>query len=380
MFKTNSIPEIFLTEINMKKIALIGNNNNNSSVTDGGRVKIRLFVNILQREGKLSEVIELSKWYLHIPSLISKIKKAVNRKDVILIMAGPKGCRFTIPLVNKYNKGHKTRVVFCPVGIGTFDKIVKKLSPENVVKFLNGEDNFGITDKKMEKELKKIDLVVPENKTLSDAYKRFYGLDNVELLTNFRDVEPIEKSYSNDGELRIMYGSRICENKGIFDLLEAVSSLNANGHTNISLTIYGDKQLTPKEDERFQKYLSDKIVFKGVLKQNEMIDEIKKHDLFCLPTKYHGEGTPGVFVESFIAGTPVLSSSYSQAYALIEEGVTGYIYKISDVEDLKAKILMILNDKAGLEKVGRAAQEKSKQFCFEYNKEKFFKYFLGDEQ
>lgn len=363
----------------MKKVTIIGNNNNDKLITDGGRIKIRLYASLLKKSDLLSEIIDLFHWYFKPFKLIWKIKKAVKRGDTILIMAGPKGCRTIIPLVNKYNKKGLSRTVFCPLGIGTLDKVVEKLKPTDVTKFLNREDYFGLSDEKMGKELKKLDLVIPQNLVLTEVYKDFYKMDNVRLLSNFRDVEIEKKEYSKTDDLHIMYASRICQNKGIFDLLEVVSNLNKEGKTNISLDVFGDNQLEKDELELFNSFLSENIKYLGEIHQSEMIGKIKEHDVFCLPTKYHGEGTPGVLIESFIAGTPVLISSYSQANLLVKKDVTGFIYEIGNKDELKKAILRLLENKDLLEKAGIAAQEDSKKYLFSENKSTFIECITGEK-
>ena len=363
----------------MKKVAIIGNNNNSGLITDGGRIKIRLYATLLEREGLLSEIIDLFHWIYHPFSLMKKIKKAIKRGDTILIMAGPKGCRTIIPLVNRLNKKKLSRVVFCPLGIGTLDKVVDKLTPHEVTKFLNKENYFGLKDEKMGKHLSKLDLIIPQNDVLTAVYKDFYKIENVKLLSNFRDVEISEKEYPNNNELHIIYASRICQNKGIFDLMNVVGKINKEGNKKVFLNIFGDNQLDENDKKEFESKLSDNIKYLGEISQTEMIDKLKEHDVFCLPTKYHGEGTSGVLIESFIAGTPALISSYSQAHLLVDNEKTGFIYEISNLEDLEKHIIYLLNNKSVLPAVGKAAQQASKKYLYSENKSNFIECITGEK-
>ena len=224
----------------------------------------------------------------------------------------------------------------------------------------------------MREELAKLDLIIPQNETLFNVYKRFYGIDNVKLVPNFRNTKIIPRTYKESGDLSIVFISRVCENKGIFDLLSAVKNLQDDG-LNISLDIYGEMQLEKEEKNLFNSYLSKSIRYCGIISQSDSISIISKYDLFSLPTKYYGEGTSGSLIEAFIAGTPSLVSSYSQANLLIQDGVTGFIYEISNVGSLKAYLKKIYKDRKLLEKVGMKAQEESKKYIFEHNKECFFK-------
>lgn len=358
-----------------RKVYIIGNNASNESVSDGGRIKIRLYSELIKKCSGQVEIIDLCNWKKRIIYLLHRIRKAVRENAIILIMAGPKGCRFIIPLVNKLNV-NKTRVLFCPLGVGTLDKIFEKMNPEEISLFLNNEKYGSYDDSKMAKQLAKIDVIFPQNELIANAYRKFYKLDNVVVVENFRDVSIESKKYNSSGKLNLVYASRICENKGIFDLLEAVVKIN-NKKTRVSLTVYGDIQLSRDDKKRFNSYLSDDIKYNGIINQANSIDVLKRYDLFVLPTKYHGEGTSGSLIESLIAGTPVLISSYSQAKLLIDDQRNGFIYEINNVSSLAEKIEYILNNRDCLKPVGLAAQELSKKYLFENNKKIFLNTIYG---
>lgn len=362
--------------MSLRKVYIIGNNATNESISDGGRIKIRLYSELIKKCSGQVEIIDLCNWKKRIFYLLHNIKKAVKEKAIILIMAGPKGCRFIIPLVNKL-KTSNTRVLFCPLGVGTLDKLFEKMTPEQISLFLNNEQYESFDDSKMAKQLSKLDVIFPQNELIANAYRKFYKLDNVVVVENFRDVSIEKKEYEPSDKLKLVYVSRICENKGIFDLLEAVDKINKE-RVQITLTIYGDMQLSCDDEQHFYSYLSNNIRYNGIINQADAIKVLKKYDLFVLPTKYHGEGTSGSLIESLIAGTPVLISSYSQAKLLIDNKKNGFIYEINNVSSLIEKLEYIINNRSCLESVGLAAQELSKKYLFKNNKEVFLKTIYGE--
>ncbi len=362
-----------------KKICIIGNNASGAPVSDGGRIKIRLYHELLLRNGLNAYIIDLDKWHKHLFSTLQKIKKAIKSNDTILIMAGPKGSRKIIPIVNFFNKPKKSRIVFCPLGIGTLHQVVSHLTESEVIDFLNNVNYFGIKDKKMARQLKLLDAILPQNEVLSACYKQFYNLENVFVLNNFRDITPTKKEYRVNSILSVVYASRVCEEKGIFDLINSVNAINAFDKR-ITLDIYGDLQLSNEEKNVFFNSLKDGIRYLGVLGSSDGISTIKSYDLFVLPTKYSGEGTSGSLIEAFLSGTPALISSYSQSKLLISDGVDGFIYKINNQTDLETKLLYIYNNRETLEKIGLSAQTKSVVYTYEYNKAKFINLIVGDSK
>lgn len=361
------------------RITIIGNVANNKTAADGGRIKIRLYVQLLQKEGYEVNVIDLDGWKKRIFSVVSQIKKAIKNKDRIVVMAGPNGCRKILPLIDFLNKKNKAKIVFCPLGIGTLDAVVKNMNFDKAQQFLKGEIEISNSDEKMKRILEKMEFVVLENESLLARYRSYYHLNNLEVLENFRNYSIEPKTYSQSTQLNIVYTSRVKEYKGIMDLISVVKDINSALDNAIKLDIYGDNQLSPENNLIFQQSLDENIVYHGVANASEIFDLIKKYDLFCLPTKYHGEGTSGALIESIIAGTPVLVSAYSQAQSLIKDGESGFIYKFGSNEDLKEKIIWILNNKHVLPEVGKNAQLSGKAFVYEGNRDMFLKIFAGVE-
>jgi len=360
-----------------KKISIIGNNASNKKISDGGRIKIRLYKSLLEKNGVLVQLIELDHWKKHFFKLLFNISTSIKEKQTILIMAGPKGCRVIIPLVNFLNIKRRSRVVFCPLGIGTLDKLLKGKKTDEVNLFLSNKNYFSIKDEKMKKNLNKLDLIIPQNDIIADCYKKYYGINNVKVVNNFRDVIIEQKEYSPVDCFSIIFASRVCKEKGVLDLINVVSELNKNGYI-IKLDIFGEMQLDERDRALFESLLDNEIKYCGLLDQEDSIKQMKKYDLFVLPTKYYGEGTSGSLIESFLSGTPALISSYSQANLLIKDCVNGFIFNINDVNDLRDKLIFIINNKKMLEKVGVSAQHMAEKYTFAFNSKNFFKCILGD--
>ena len=364
------------------KITIIGNNAQNMAISDGGRIKIRLFADLLSKENCDVNIIELEGWNRHPFSLIRKIQKSIKNKERIIIMAGPKGCRKIIPLVSHFNKKGKAKIVFCPLGIGALDYVIKDMKPAEAQAFLSGELEIKKSDAKMGNMLSKFEYVVVQNKILFERYKSFYKLDNVVVLENFRNVEITDKEYStNKKELSIIYSSRVKGYKGILDLMKAVQELNRDSEYSFQLDIYGENQLSDLENELFNKFLeSESLNYCGIIDSKEMIRTLKQYDVFCLPTKYYGEGTSGSLIEAMLSGTPVLVSNYSQASEIITNNLTGFIYEFDCIQDLKNKLLYLAANKIVLKEIGKNAQKEAIKYTYLGNKNNFLKIMIGDNK
>ena len=171
-------------------ITIIGNktNPNQEQIADGGRIKVSLYYRVLKEEGFDVRFIELEGWMKRFALLVIKIKKAVMRSDVVLIMGGPRGSRVLITLCNLFNRKGKTRIIYSMLGVGTIQQKIKSLSPKEIAEFLNGTNNYGIKDSSMGRKLRKLSLVLAENDVQAKFYNNFYGLSNVSIMENFRII------------------------------------------------------------------------------------------------------------------------------------------------------------------------------------------------
>jgi glycosyltransferase involved in cell wall biosynthesis len=372
----------------MTRISIIGKlyGPGKSTPADGGRLKVFIYRKKLIDEGFEANVIDLFNWKKHPFYLIFSIKKAIRRKDIILIMGGPSGCRLLIPLVNKLNHKIKTRVVFCPLGIGTFDKILKNLDQEHLHSFLVDHNYGSISDSHMSKELKKLDLIMPQNEIIADAYKSFYGLKNVSIVYNFRETNNNQEKHvfskqTFEDPIPLLYLSRVTDNKGIFDLIKAINIINNNPNKPFfTLSIYGEKQLSKEKEMEFSKSINGGLIkYYGIASQDEISNIFSKNAALVMPTHYYGEGTPGVLIESLLAATPVIVSSYCQASLLINEGFDGLIFKIGSVNSLVETLKKFHSETDKLTEMEKNALLASAQYTYSYNRERFLKAILGDE-
>lgn len=363
------------------RITIIGNNQNGRELSDGGCIKIRLYKKLLNENGYEVNLIDLSGWKFRMLTILGQINKAVKNGDKIIVMAGPNGCRYILPFVVKLSKKKSNEIVFCPVGVGTIDKFVRKMNPEKTNEFIKECKFEDLKDEKMGKYLKSLSAVVVENNILKRCYEQFYSLTNLFVVENFRVVGNIEipdhKIYENDKPLNCVFFSRVHETKGILDLIKAVKKVNSSNSL-IKLDIYGAMQL--ENQDEFYSLLDSNINYKGVVNSNESYKILSSYDLYCLPTKYYGEGTPGSLVESLVCGTPVLVSSYSQVDELIRDKENGFIFEINNLDSLIEALRDISLNKSVLQSISVNAKESSSKFIFKNIKNDFLRIFGGVEK
>ena len=130
------------------------------------------------------------------------------------------------------------------------------------------------------------------------------------------------------GTVTAVFVSRVSKEKGILDLVRAVQELE-----NVRLKIAG-----PLEDEISLDHLavSDQIEYVGNLSQTEVLELLTRAHVLVLPTYYEGEGYPGIIVEAFSVGLPVITTKWRSIPELVSD--CGVLIEPKRVDHIKTAI------------------------------------------
>ena len=362
----------------MSRICLIGNYGKKTEGKDGQTAKVRVYLEALNKEGFDVDFVDTSLFKRKPFSVLFRIKKAISRSDRIVLITAKNGSKYLLPYINFINRRAKKPVVFPLIGTSVLHFEIDKLDDSEKIKFLC-ESDYLIHYKRpsFSKQLSKITYVLPETDLLTDVFARLYRLNNCCTLTNFRFYDNEKYIRNNETErFKIIYLSRLVEFKGIFDLIESVKDIN-NAGGNIYLDIYGDKYLTENENHYFESLLDDRISYKGSVENANVIKTISNYDLFAFPTRAPGEGTPGVVVESLLAGVPILTSDFPNAKCLMRDGYDSVFYKMFDKADLKLKLQNCIDDKNKIYSMRDNALKSGNRFTYDYSRDLFLKLVCG---
>ena len=366
----------------MNRVLLIGNSGRNGQGTDGQTIKVRLYLKKIKDEGFPVTFIDIYNFLKHPFLIISQIKKEIEKCDRIVLITAQRGSKILIPLINFYNRKLKKVFVFPLIGTSVLHYSIDKLNDEQKNDFLiNHNFNYCKPKRNLVKQLKQISYILPETEQLCEVFRSFYGLSNVYCVDNFRECidKPLVDRIPHE-ELRLVFLSRVMEEKGILDLIAVVNRIhNING--SILLDIYGKQSLSEKKLEKFNDIRTIPYInYCGEVGNDSVVSILQKYDLFVFPTKFVGEGTPGVIVESLLAGTPILTSDFPQAKFLLNNGEDSVFFNMFDNEDLYNKLMKIVENKNILIPMSRAAKESGNKYTYEHERTNFLKYVCGVEE
>lgn len=362
----------------MSKVCLIGNSGINKHLLDGQTTKVRLYLSVLKQEHCDVLFIDLENFIHHALTILNQIRKAVHCCDRIVLISAERGCKILIPYINFLNRRFKKIFILPLVGTSVLHYSIDRLSDNDKRRFFDGEYNICKFDKRTSKQLSQISCILPETKIISCAFKVFYHLNNVFTLTNFRDYYPqTKKGTKPSSPLSILFLSRVMREKGLFDLLSVVDDFNSQ-NIPIRLDVYGTNCLNKADDIIFENYIKKGTCrYLGSVENKDVISTISYYDLFVFPTRFIGEGTPGVIIESLLGGVPVLTSDFPQAPLLLKNGYDSLFFKMGNSDDLKEKMMYILKNHNKLNQMKKNAQKSGLQFTYCYNRKIFLKYICG---
>ena len=207
--------------------------------------------------------------------------------------------------------------------------------------------------------LSHIDLNIADSAEACEAYKQVFGIDNVITIHNLMDTSKVDlgKNKTEDRDdidpqkLNIISVIRFHPQKAADRLLLAHQFVMQQGIEHELYLIGGGEQeemlLKMKQDLHL-----DHVHFLGY--RNNPYADIAVCDLFVLPSLYEGFAT--VINESFIAGTPVLSTKVAGVYEQITEPHFGWICENSQ-QGLNQGLLTALQSKQKLQEMKQKLQD-----------------------
>ncbi len=145
-------------------------------------------------------------------------------------------------------------------------------------------------------------------------------------------------------------------------LIEAFNKIH---NQNIHLVIVGNGELETKLKQSTAE--TPNIHFLEFQNQQTMPSIYQMADLFVLPSKGPGETWGMAVNEAMAAGKPILVSDHCGcAQDLVEAGISGYIFRSNDAEDLRKKLELMISQKNDLKYMGKNAFEKIQNWSFDH--------------
>ena len=163
------------------------------------------------------------------------------------------------------------------------------------------------------------------------------------------------------GKPVLLFAGRLIREKGIFELLEAMTIVKAR--IPCHLIIAGDGPLEQQVRQRIADLdLEDCVTLAGYLTGGQLSSVYHQANIFVLPTYFY-EGFPTVISEAMNIGLPIITTRLRGVADHLEDGTHAIFVLPKNPPAVADAVVRLLDDKALREKMGRANREKVLEFA-----------------
>lgn len=209
-----------------------------------------------------------------------------------------------------------------------------------------------------------VDLIVTSAQHMAERL-RGLGVGVIKVIPNAVDMErfaPRPKSAPllrqlaiRDDDIVVVHASNL---KSLKRPLDIVSSAEAALRRNPRLVyvIVGDgpyRQST--EDACRSSHVSERFRFVGWVDHERMPDYVNLADMVVMPSAVETQAL--IYLETQACARLLLASDIPGAREVVENGETGLLFRMGDIEDLVAKTLLAADDPGLRAQIGRKARE-----------------------
>ncbi len=178
------------------------------------------------------------------------------------------------------------------------------------------------------------------------------------------DADP---TFVRSDEISVLFVGRLVEEKGVYDLVDALSGLQDDVH--LYLIGRGDVRSLRECAERAG--VADSLSVVGTVPHEQLPGYYAACDVFCLPSYYETFGL--VNIEAMACGAPVLTTDISAISEYVTHGETGYLIDPGDVTSLQSALEDLISSPELRDDIGRAARETSLQYSWKSSADRLTK-------
>ena len=173
--------------------------------------------------------------------------------------------------------------------------------------------------------------------------------------------DPLESKGSCDGspseeDRLVVCAGRFAAIKGQDLLIRAIAALRTPP-ASLRVEFVGDgPTLQDCMDLATELELDDRVTFTGWVSHSDAVDRMAHAYATVVPS--HDEAFPFVVIESLATGTPVVGSDVGGIAEIIEDRVTGRLFRKGDFQDLAEKLGDLLNDPEARSRMSKNARRR----------------------
>lgn len=184
--------------------------------------------------------------------------------------------------------------------------------------------------------LRGTDLYLAQTKAQA-AMGRSHGLNRVRWFPTSRPMPSASSRASPSVAcMRFVFCSHVKPSKGILEMIEAAEQLGSDA----IVDVYGPF----REGMTEEVFRGCRVVrYRGTLAPEQVGPTLRDYDALLLPTYFAGEGIPGIIVEAYGAGIPVIATRWQAIPEIVDEDC-GLLVEPCSAASLQTAMRRLMND------------------------------------
>jgi len=157
--------------------------------------------------------------------------------------------------------------------------------------------------------------------------------------------------------LRCVFLGHIKPSKGVYEIIDSVKQIEKEIDQKIIIDFYGPLL----EGVTIDDFCHPNIAYKGALQPSEVAQTISSYDVLLLPSYYSGEGYPGVILEAYSVGVPVIATKWRFIPEIVDQ-TCGILVEPKSSNDIRDAIICLVEDPGLLKNLKLGAKKKAEEF------------------
>ena len=198
-----------------------------------------------------------------------------------------------------------------------------------------------------------VDVFLSSSRFMADLTARRISSEKIKVLRNGIDVNKYHPAFNDDGYA--LYFGRLSREKGVETLLRAAACISRE----LKLKIVGTGPLKNELQDSYPE-----AEFLGYQSGEKLKNLVARAAFVVVPSEWY-ENCSMVVLEAMALGKPVIGSRIGGIPEQIDEGKTGLLFEMGNVEELVEKMQVLASDSTLRTAMGRAARERlEKEYSF----------------
>ncbi len=163
------------------------------------------------------------------------------------------------------------------------------------------------------------------------------------------ELSQVEQQFKENRQrgksIKIISACWLIKRKGIDSVIEVLNRINSETNIDWAYTIIGEGTEKSRLIKLVKKYnLESKITFKGKVSRTEVLNSMKKHDIYIMPSTNETFGL--AYLEAMASGCVVIGAKGWGMDGIIQNGINGFLCDPKNNQDIYDKLYnaIILSD------------------------------------